>query len=348
MDEQECKTVAFKRNHMPRMLSQRLLSVLQLTRMALVFTAISDSLSELLLLSQRHHTSPDLIQILLVAIISGGLYGFGMSLNDIIDRRRDQQLAAHRPLPSGRIGVTTAHVICAFCLLSALLAGGYYAQMSRHGTVSVLLLLWTAFLITMYDYVGKYLVWLGLVTLGAIRFFHALIPAPEIPVVWHPLLLLNHVAILSAVCYRLEDKRPRLRRSHWWSFFGALIFSDVLCLIAVWWWFMYDWDLKNVIPALRIRFELLVPLAAVAAFIVLALLLRWRQSDPRQAGQSIMLYGLLWLIVYDASFVAAYVSWEDAGLLLLLLPAAYISVQLMRWWSKVISLSQKPTFQRAR
>jgi hypothetical protein len=214
--------------------------------------------------------------------------------------------------------------------------------------VSVLLLLWTASLITMYDYVGKYLVWLGLVTLGAIRFFHALIPAPEIPVVWHPLLLLNHVAILSAVCYRLEDKRPRLRRSHWWSFFGALLLSDVLCLIAVWWWFMYDWDLRNVIPALRIRLDLLIPLAAVAGFIILALVLRWRHSDPRRAGQSIMLYGLLWLIVYDASFVAAYVSWADAGLLLLLLPAAYISVQLMRWWSKVISLSQKPTFQRAR
>ena len=49
--------------------------------------------------------------VLVVALISIGLYGFGMSLNDLIDRRRDRQLAPHRPLPSGRIGVVTAPVV---------------------------------------------------------------------------------------------------------------------------------------------------------------------------------------------------------------------------------------------
>ena len=53
-------------------------------------------------------------------------------------------------------------------------------------------------------------------------------------------------------------------------------------------------------------------------------------------------------IVYDASFVAAYVGWLQAIVLLLLLPAAYLSVQLMRWWSRLVLLSQKPTYQRAR
>jgi hypothetical protein len=32
---------------------------------------------------------------------------------------------------------------------------------------------------------------------------------------------------------------------------------------------------------------------------------------------------------------------------LLLFPAAYFSVQLMRWWSKLLALSQRPTFKRA-
>jgi hypothetical protein len=35
-------------------------------------------------------------------------------------------------------------------------------------------------------------------------------------------------------------------------------------------------------------------------------------------------------------------------MILLLLPMAYVSVQVMRWWSKVLSLSQKPEFQRVR
>ena len=37
-----------------------------------------------------------------------------------------------------------------------------------------------------------------------------------------------------------------------------------------------------------------------------------------------------------------------AGILLALLPIAWWSVQFMRWWSKVLSLSQRPEFQRAR
>src|SRR4051812_35270493 len=102
-------------------ISQRLLPLLQLTRMALVFTAIADGQCTLLLAARRRadlmggglaaHVS--LPQVLWAIAVSAGLYGFGMSLNDIIDRRRDEQLAATRPLPSGRIGVGTAHVVCA-------------------------------------------------------------------------------------------------------------------------------------------------------------------------------------------------------------------------------------------
>src|ERR1700684_2346419 len=102
------------------LLSRRLLGVLQLTRMALVFTAIADSFCSLILLANSPHggtpLDPDatltLPRDLSVTLMSSGLYGLGMSLNDIIDQRRDRQIAAPRPLPSGRIGVITAHVIC--------------------------------------------------------------------------------------------------------------------------------------------------------------------------------------------------------------------------------------------
>src|SRR5687768_14440992 len=105
-------------------LSQRLLTLLQLTRMALVFTAIADGLCTLLL-AARARAGPGgslaaevgVVQVLWAAAVSAGLYGFGMSLNDIIDRRRDAQLAASRPLPSGRIGLTTAHLVCGALLL---------------------------------------------------------------------------------------------------------------------------------------------------------------------------------------------------------------------------------------
>src|SRR5689334_23406128 len=103
--------------------------------MALVFTAVADSTCGLLLRAARQRLlfdgrlleHIDKYQLVATAIISVGLYGYGMSLNDIIDRRRDSQIAAHRPLPSGRIGVVTAHVICFLLAFAALLGGIFFA-----------------------------------------------------------------------------------------------------------------------------------------------------------------------------------------------------------------------------
>ena len=69
--------------------------------------------------------------------------------------------------------------------------------------------------------------------LGLIRFFHAIVPAPRIPVLWHPLLLLNHVTILSTVAYVWEQKRPPLTRLHWWTVLGGLLLVDVLAIALV-------------------------------------------------------------------------------------------------------------------
>jgi hypothetical protein len=342
---------------MPAPLSQRLLSILQLTRMALVFTAISNSVCAMLLwaefqarLSSVGYTKfVDPKRMAAIIIMSIGLYGFGMSLNDIIDRRRDQQLASHRPLPSGRIGVVTAHTICTLLFLIAWCGGAYYAWgQGRLGMLSLLILAWTGSLIVFYDYAGKYLVALGICTLGLIRFFHAAIPAPQLPLLWHPLFLMNHTTILSAVCYHLEAKRPPLTKRHWYAVIGGLLTADIICILAVWWKRDHRFELDKFSEYLWIEPGLLYAASAALIFALMAWVIRKRYLDPRTAGQTMMLIGLLYLIVYDVCFVAGYVSPVAASMLLILLPAAYLSVQFMRWWSKLLSLSQKPTFQRAR
>jgi hypothetical protein len=328
-------------------LSQRLLPALQLTRMALVFTAIADTLCTLLLWAEMNRRTGgpqaalgDYItvgQVIAVVLISVGLYGFGMSLNDIIDHRRDRLVAAHRPLPSGRIGLGAAHVICLLMLCLALGAGAYYSAASAAGFRSLLLVAWVAALIAFYDLMGKYLVWPGLLSLGLIRFFHALIPAPEVPLLWHPLLLLNHVALLSALCYWWEEKRPPLTRGHVWTVAGALVAVNVLLVTLIG---------PNGLGQNGSERGILFALAAVLFFLAVALAIRRRSASRREAGERLMLAGLLWLIVYDAAFVAGYVSVGLGALLLGLLPVAWWSVRLMRWWSKVLSLSQRPKFQR--
>jgi hypothetical protein len=94
---------------------------------------------------------------------------------------------------------------------------------------------------------------------------------------------------------------------------------------------------------------LLLPALASVAFVLLAWRVRRKSASSRDAGQALMLYGLLWLIVYDAAFVAGYVrDWAATLAVLMLLPVAYLSVQLMRWWSKLMAVSQRPAFKRAR
>lgn len=328
-------------------ISQRLLPILQLTRMALVFTAIADSTCGLLLLAARRAEFGagrviDLVdpsQLVATAVISVGLYGFGMSLNDIIDRRRDSTTAAHRPLPSGRIGVVTAHVICSLLAIGAVLGGVYFVYSGvPNGWATLVLVVATGLLIAFYDVAGKYLVAPGLISLGLIRFFHSVVPAPELPVLWHPLLLLNHVAILSTVAYRWEQKRPALTPLHWWAVLGGLGFIDLVAVGVSWWlnprslWWT-PW--------------LALPAGAAVVFIIIAWLVHRRMNGRREAGQTLMLYGLLWLIVYDACFVGAYVGWVAAGFVMGLLPVAYFSVQMMRWWGKLLVASQRPEYRRA-
>ncbi len=333
-----------------RSIGQSLLPVLQLTRMALVFTALADSLTALLLWA-RYTQDVSVItwgRVGSLMAVSVGLYGLGMSLNDIIDRRRDKHLAAHRPLPSGRISLPTAYGICLLLGILTVLGGvGLFltARDSASGWMSILLILCTAALIVFYDLAGKYLIAIGLMTLGFIRLFHALVPAPQWPLIWHPLLLFNHVTILSALAYQWEQKRPTLTDFHWQVLLSGLGVLNAGVIVLSGWlrlrpggsWF----------EALWVQPGLILPLVAALVFGAVAYSIYWWSDSPRQAGQNVMLYGLLWLIVYDACFGAGYVDWVWSLGILMLLPISFLSVQALRWWSRVIALSQKPAFKRA-
>ncbi len=329
-------------------LSQKILTLLQLTRMALVFTAISNGACEVLLQAGynagpgRYLEALDVKGLVAMAAVSIGLYGFGMSLNDIIDRRRDSRIASHRPLPSGRIKLVTAYGICTCLALLAGWGGAAYARWNpEDGSASFVLVGITALLIIFYDFAGKYLVALGLLSLGMIRYLQASIAAPLLPIVWHPLLLLDHVTILSAVAYHWEQKRPPLTPKHWWTVFGGLALVNIATVG------FFDRRLGE-LRELQFNASLIPVAVTIPCFIGLAVWLRRKNPVSSEAGQKLMLFGLLWLIIYDAAFVAGYVSWAAAGCLLCLLPIAWWSVLLMRWWSKVYSLSQRPVFQRAR
>jgi hypothetical protein len=270
-------------------LSQRVLTLLQLTRMALVFTAVADGLCTLLLAARARADAAgtslgaqvSASQVFWAVAVSAGLYGFGMSLNDIIDRRRDAQIAATRPLPSGRIGVTTAHVVCGLLLAGA---GGRDVLLARPGRARAGVdephprrLDGDARVVLRPG--GQVPRRARAAHAGADPVLHALVPAPHVPLLWHPLLLLNHVAVLSAVAYHWEEKRPPLTRSHWAAVLGGLLAIDVAAVA-----FLVS-RREATHPALRIGPELLLPLLAVAGFVLLAHRVRRRAARAGRPGR---------------------------------------------------------------
>ena len=86
---------------------------------------------------------------------------------------------------------------------------------------------------------------------------------------------------------------------------------------------------------------------AAAAFAAFALFIKHRANDRRAAGKALILYGLLWLILYDALFVAGYVDVLLGLGLLALWPVAYLAVRTMRVWAAVTDLARKPEYIRA-
>ena len=304
----------------------RLLSLLQLTRMALVFTAVADAQAALVLADQWRPAAAAW-----ATLMSVGLYGYGMALNDVVDARRDEQVAPGRPLPSGRLGKLAAHLAAGGLLALGLIAAWRLdAALDRDGATLAVAGICAA-LIAFYDLAGKYLVPVGLVALGLVRFTHAAAAAPELVAVKHPLALLNFVAVLSTIGYALEDKRPTLRGGH----VAVVVTLLAACDAAVLW-----------------RVGLTGPVhmgtalaAAVAGFGLVVALLAAQTPDRRTLGKRVMLWGLLWLIVIDAAAVSI-VSLPAAAGILLLLPIAWGMVALMRSWSTLAELRQTPKFLR--
>lgn len=328
------------------LLSRRLLAIVQFTRSALVFTAIGDAWSSLML---RAGGGPDLLNrlepkmFLGATMLSVGLYGFGMSLNDVVDHRRDALLAADRPLPSGRLPIRAARWICVLLLALAGIGGAilYSVQPTeRLESATVALILGVVGLIVCYDFAGKYLTSLGLLTLGLIRLFHIAAYDPTLAVPWHGLLIFNHIAIVSSIAYAWEHKRPPLSKRHVAIVGAGLVVINGSLIGSL-------YLRRGGLAGLAWSEELIWPAVALCGFVIVASTIRQRNADSRGAGKMLMLAGLLWLIVYDASFVFAYVGPAPAGVIVALLPVAWLSVKLIRGWAAVVALSEQPGYLRA-
>ncbi len=314
----------------------RLLALLQLTRAALAFTAIADAWAILLLRRDTDYDAPmsiKIVQMILTGIISAGLYGFGMTLNDLLDSRHDRIFAKWRPIPSGRINPRTAIIVALLLLMMSLFAAAMLAPLSHdYMPWSLLFTFVTALLIVFYDATSKYLGAVGLLTLGAIRGVHCLIGHPQTPLLFLSVFLMNHIFIVSLLAYPLENKRPHLRA--WDLSLGCfgIVMGNLLALIYM---YLRGTFSQPFIPIL------LGPSIAALVFALWALwLLTRKHLSPRQRGERLMLMGLFWLFVYDASMLLTNGQWLATLAIILLLFCAVLSFFGIRYIGRALSANK--------
>ncbi len=275
----------------------RLFPILQFTRAPLVFTAIADSLAaQLLAGTSSWATTP-------LALAAGTcLYLYGMSLNDLVDFRRDSAAAPARPLPSGTLSLTSARSIVSVLAIGALAFGTTYA-LALHSWTSFAFLLATFATITFYNFVGKYLVSIGILSLGLARGLHAAF-AGAFAAPWHAVALFLYVTYASDRGYVIEGKRPALTAIHRF----VTIVGIAAVLAAAWSTLRHQW-----------------PPPVAFALCLLPVVL-----PAQRLGKKYMLFALLGLILVDSTFVLEARGAAPALAVLACLPLAYVSVLAMR------------------
>jgi len=321
----------------------RLLALLQLTRAALAFTAIADAWTILLLrppgVLPEQSMGMIILEMIITGIVSFGLYGFGMALNDLLDARRDRIFAPRRPIPSGRIQPRSAIVISLVLLGTAVLGAAILTplhlvklnkmiQLHVRDFVpySFFFTFGTATLILFYDAAAKYLGGLGLVALGAIRALHCLIGNPKTPLLFLSMILLTHVIVISTIAYRLENKRPRLNRGDIVTVILGILIGNGLAI-----WYMAR---STTFDPASLRMLIGPGIAAILFIVWAAALLSSAKRTPRQKGERLMLMGLFWLFVYDASMLVSNGQYLAGVAITLLLLCSVLSFFGIRYLSR--------------
>lgn len=304
-----------------RAILTKTVAIIQLTRIALVLTAVSNIWLVVLWarIVEGRTTADHLLlweHLGLAAGVAIGLYVFGMVGNDVFDARRDRVFAPHRPIPAKRIRAQSATALAMVALLLAILCA------VGLGVTHTLFCLAAAGLIVFYNAAAKFMPGVGILTLGLIRAAHMLVGEPTILFCWPVWLVMTHVIVITALAHRLEHKRPYLSKPELWGLSAGWVFWS---LAIIGWMAQRD--------GLTVYHKPWVwagPIIAGLAFLGIIALLTRRPADERAAGRTLMRLGLTWLIIFDGSWFLSAGLWQASILFAALLLLTWIAVQAAR------------------
>ncbi len=290
-----------------------IITTLQITRAALALTAVADVWVLMLLhLPGEKPLIHPLWQLLVAALAAMFLYAFGMSLNDVLDARRDRVFAPWRPLPAGRMTAPAATILSLTLLLLGLFCAGVLGAIQNQSVIPwpLLVAFSSAMLILFYNGVGKFLGPVGLITLGLIRGCNCLMGNVHAHNLMPSMVLMSHVILFSVIGYRLESKRPRLRRRDYILLVAApaALLLGMIGIMAYWRGINPRWLALGAGPAV----------VAVIFYAYVAWKIFQHRKEPRQRGEQIIRLGMFCIFFYDGSMLLANGQY-DAALAILLL-----------------------------
>jgi 4-hydroxybenzoate polyprenyltransferase len=280
--------------------------LLKLTRFPLVFTAIADSAVGAALVGVNLLTC---VRVLPAVGASALLYAAGMAMNDLCDVDRDRTLHPERPIPSGKVSRNQASVFVGVLVGLAGIVGGL-ASLEVLAAVVVV-----AGLILLYNRFLKRHAIAGSIGMGAVRASNMALGAvavgslpgsPEFP--WISTgVLAAYVFVLTL--WSTREDRPGTSR----------IFPAIVGTALIW------TPLAGALRPVPRPWAALLASAWIAPWVFRAV----RKPDPGRMMQ-VVRWGVLGIIVLDASFLGALGRWSEAGVVFSLLIPALMLLPLFK------------------
>jgi 4-hydroxybenzoate polyprenyltransferase len=297
---------------------QRLAPVLHLTRVTTAFAVVANTWFVILWTRANAPnegaaalTGPLWPLLAGGALLGVGLYAFGMTINDILDVRRDRLMRPRRPLAAGQVSMDAAVSLVVITLIAAVLGA------TAFGVGAVLLTLVLCGAILAYNAAGKFIPAIGLVILGLIYAGHMMIPNIGLRFLWPVWLVMTHALVVRAITHRMARRVPRItRRAGVAAVVGWAFWSGVILWLqwrrtagaGLWPGWVNPW--AWVWPA---------ALAALFALVSYRKVLRF--GPGARSAEKMERYGALWLALYACGWLFG-TDHTDAGLVLLGLAAA--------------------------
>ncbi len=224
------------------MSNQRLLGFIQLTRPANIITAIADILlgfaasgAVISFFLESGNVHLQNVQHCVWLILSTvGLYGGGVTLNDVFDYELDQQERPERPIPSGVVTLNEGLLLGIFLLIGGILAA------NQVGWISTLIACGIALSAVWYDGIGKHQ-WYGPINMGICRGLNVLLGMSILPIlgsaIWLviiPILYIGGITTISrGEVHGGNNRELKIGLGLYLLVFGCIIYLSENLLISV-------------------------------------------------------------------------------------------------------------------